>query len=67
MHGQCTVTFQKTVVYGRVREKYDRLRSPYMVIETYDRDTGPCNTEKYGRIRSVDDMYTVVNDRIWTS
>jgi hypothetical protein len=31
--------------------------SPYMVTEKYDRNTEPCNTEKYGRIRS---MYTVV-------
>ena len=34
--------------------------SPYMVTEKYDRNTEPCNTEKYGRIRSVYSMYTVV-------
>ena len=33
---------------------------PYMVTEKYDRNTEPCNTEKYGRIRSVYSMYTAV-------
>jgi hypothetical protein len=34
--------------------------SPYMVTEKYARNTEPCNTEKYGRIRSVYTMYTTV-------
>jgi hypothetical protein len=34
--------------------------SPYMVTERYARNTEPCNTEKYGRIRSVYTMYTTV-------
>ncbi len=29
---------------------YDRI-APYTSTEIYDRNTGPCNTTKYGRIR----------------
>jgi hypothetical protein len=34
--------------------------SPYTVAEIYERNTGPCITEKYGRIWSVYGMYTTV-------
>ena len=34
--------------------------APYTVTEIYNRNTGPCNTPKHGRIRSVYSMYTVV-------
>ena len=34
--------------------------SPYTGTEIYDRNTEPGNTAKYGRIRSVYAMYTVV-------
>ena len=36
-----------------------------MVTEKYDRNTEPCNTEKYGRIRSVYSMYTVVYGAVY--
>jgi hypothetical protein len=39
--------------------------SPYTVTETYDRNTEPCNTPKYGRIRSVYIMYTVVYGAVY--
>ena len=77
-HGLCTVVFQKTLVYDRIQEKYDRLRSwnapytvsvflrisPYTVTDIYDRNTITGFTAKYGRIRSVYGMYTVVYDRL---
>jgi hypothetical protein len=37
---------------------------PYKVTEIYDRHTGPCNTGKYGRVRSVYGMHTVIIDRM---
>ncbi len=77
-HGQCTIIFQRrsfTTVYGKNTIVYERIRSvcglcisPYTATEIYDRNTGSCNTAKYGRIRSVNSMYAVVygvvNDRI---
>jgi hypothetical protein len=61
--------------YGRLRPCTVKIRSftisvflrisPYTVTEIYDRNTGPCNTEKYGRIRSVYGMYTVVYDAVY--
>ncbi len=69
-HGQCTIIFQRrsfTTVYERKRSVYGLRISPYTATEIYDRNTGSCNTAKYGRIRSVYSMYTVVygvvNDR----
>jgi hypothetical protein len=42
-------------VYGENMVVYDLRFSPYIsdtVTEIYDRNTGQCNTEKYGSIRS---------------
>jgi hypothetical protein len=50
---------KNTVVYERKRSVFRRI-SPYTVTVKYDRNTVTCNTEKYGRIRSVYGMYTVV-------
>jgi hypothetical protein len=61
--------------YGRLRPYTVKIRSftisvflrisPYTVTVIYDRNTGPCNTEKYGRMRSVYGMYTVVYDTVY--
>jgi hypothetical protein len=69
-HGQCTIIFQRrsfTTVYGKNTVVHERKRSvcglrisPYTATEISDRNTGSCNTAKYGRIRSVNSMYTVV-------
>ena len=55
---------KNTIVYDRKHSVYDLCFSWYTVTEIYDRITGPCNTVKYSRIRSVYVMYTVVYDRI---
>jgi len=76
-HGQCTIIFQRrsfTTVYGKNTVVHERKRSafglrisPYTATEIFDRNTGSCNTAKYGHIRRVNSMYTVVygvrNDR----
>ena len=36
---------------------YDRI-SPYTVTEIYDRNTRPCNTAKYGRVRPFTESVT---------
>jgi hypothetical protein len=69
-HGQCTIIFQRlsfTTVYGKNTVVYERkcsvcgLRiSPYTATEISDHNTGSCNTAKYDRIPSVNNMYTVV-------
>ena len=47
-------SFTVSVHGGYIRSpffsEYDRL-APYTGTEIYDRNTGPCNTTKYGRIR----------------
>ncbi len=42
-----------------------RRISPYTITVKYDRNTVTCNTAKYGRIRSVYGMYTVVYDTVY--
>ncbi len=42
-----------------------RRISPYTVTVIYDRNTVTCNPAKYGRIRSVYGMYTVVYDTVY--
>jgi len=64
----CTVFGQNTIVYDRVRENtvaYDLRISPYTITAIYDRNTITCITAKYGRIRSVYGMYTVVYDTVY--
>jgi hypothetical protein len=60
-----TVYGKNTVVYERKRSVYDLRISPYTVTVKYDRNTVTCNTEKYGRIRSVYGMYTVVYGTVY--
>jgi hypothetical protein len=59
-----------TTVYGESMVVYDLCFSPYTFTEIYDRNTGPCNTEKirsyteriwyvYGRIRPYTEFVTV--------
>jgi hypothetical protein len=47
-------SFTVSVHGGRIRSPfffvYDRI-APYASTEIYDRNTGRCNTTKYGRIR----------------
>ena len=54
-----------TTIYGPYTNSVFLRISPYTATEIYDRNTGPCNTEKYGRIRSVYGMYTVVYDIVY--
>jgi hypothetical protein len=54
-----TVHGINTIVYDRKRAVYGIRISPYKVTEIYDRNTGPCITEKYGRIRSYTELVTV--------
>jgi hypothetical protein len=56
------------MIYDRIWEKYDRVRfriSSYTVTDIYDRNTITCFMAKYGRIRSVYGMYTVVYDTVY--
>jgi hypothetical protein len=75
-HDLRTVIFLYTLIYDRIQEKYDDLR-PYMgkirslTVSLFRRIrsrtyTITCFMAKYGRIRSVYGMYTVVYDRIPT-
>ncbi len=54
---------------GDIRRSYTRfvydLRIlSYTITGIYDRNTITCFMAKYGRIRSVFGMYTIVNDRL---
>ncbi len=46
-------------------ETEKKCRSMYTITVKYDRNTVTCNTAKYGRIRSVNGMYTVVYDTVY--
>jgi hypothetical protein len=63
--GQSTVIFQNTIVNAPYTISVFRRISPYTITVKYDRNTGTCNTAKYGRIRSVYGMYTVVYDTVY--
>jgi hypothetical protein len=60
-----TVYGNNTVVYQRKCPVYGLRISPYTITDIDDRNTVTCNTEKYGRIRSVYTMYTVVYDAVY--
>jgi hypothetical protein len=53
-----------TTVYEKNTIAYGFRVSSYAVTNIYDRNTITCFTAKYGRIRSVYGMYTVVYDRL---
>ena len=77
--GLCTVvskTHAFKTVYGKNTIVYEHKRSPYTVsvfhrissytvTGIYDRNTITCFMAKYGRIRNVFGMYTVVYDAVY--
>ncbi len=55
-------------IVGKIRSltvSVFRRISPYTVTDIYDRNTITCFMAKYGRIRSVYGMYTVVCDTVY--